>query len=136
MNYNWTFSHSPVSGDCLPFVTFCMHLCIQYHTTGFVCLYVASCEKRQRLAKSCRETLQGLERMLIKASYSTASSFLTVPAAGSTTLCFLTTSSSPLYLLSSISVFLSFCLLPHLCLSRFLSRCILPAISKLQKQMC
>lgn len=62
--------------------------------------------KDRRLGERCRETLQGLERMLIKASYSTASSFLTVPAAGSTTLRFLPTS-SPLYL----SALLYFCLL-------------------------
>lgn len=84
---------------------FCMNLCIRHHATSFVCLYLVGCEKRQRLGESCRETLQGLERMLIKASYSTASSFLTVPAAGSTMLCFLTTS-SPL----SLSALLYFCL--------------------------
>lgn len=75
-----------------------------------VCTLVG-CEERQRLGESCRETLQGLERMLIKASYSTASSFLTVPAAGSTTLRFLTTS-SPL----SLSALLYFCLSLSLCL--------------------
>lgn len=93
-----------------------MHLCIRHHTSSFVCLHLAGCEKRQRLDESCRETLQGLERMLIKASYSTASSFLTVPAAGSTTLCFLTTS-SPL----SLSALLYFCLLLLLSSSRSVS---------------
>lgn len=96
--------------ECLslrqPFFLFRMNLCIRHHATSFVCLHLVGCEKRQRLGESCRETLRGLERMLIKASYSTASSFLTVPAAGSTTLCFLTTS-SPL----SLSALLYFCLL-------------------------
>ena len=87
------------------FSMFRMNLCIQHHASSFVCRYLVGCEKRQRLGESCREILQGLERMLIKASYSTASSFLTVPAAGSTTLCFLTTS-SPL----SLSAVLYFCL--------------------------
>lgn len=41
--------------------------------------------------------LSGVYRQLIKASYSVAGSFLTVPAAGSTTLCFLT-ASSPLFI--------------------------------------
>ena len=97
-----------VSGLRLPFFFFMFRMspCIRHHATGFVCLFLVGCEKRQRLGESCRETLQGLERMLIKASYSTASSFLTVPAAGSTTLCFLTTS-SPL----SLSALLYFCLL-------------------------
>lgn len=99
MNYNWT------STVCVHLLFF-MNLCMRHHATGFVCLFLVGCEKRQRLGESCRETLQGLERMLIKASYSTASSFLTVPAAGSTTLCFLTTS-SPL----SLSAVLYFCLL-------------------------
>lgn len=113
VNYNWTNSSSPVRGDqehvwggAFLSLRSCMHLCIRHHTSSFVCLHLAGCEKRQRLDESCRETLQGLERMLIKASYSTASSFLTVPAAGSTTLCFLTTS-SPL----SLSALLYFCLL-------------------------
>lgn len=120
MNYNWANSDPPVSPSCLilhlPFLMFCMNLCIQHHATSFVCLYIFGCEKRQRLGGSCRETLQGLERMLIKASYSTASSFLTVPAAGSTTLCFLTTS-SPL----SLSALLYFCLLLFLSASPSLS---------------
>ena len=102
-----------------PSFKFCMNLCIRHHATSFVFLYLVGCEKRQRLGESCRETLQGLERMLIKASYSTASSFLTVPAAGSTTLCFLTTS-SPL----SLSALLYFCL--HLFLSPF-PVCVSPA---------
>ncbi len=120
--------------ECLslhqPFFMFCMNLCIRHHATSFVCLYLVGCGKRQRLGESCRETLQGLERMLIKASYSTASSFLTVPAAGSTTLCFLTTS-SPL----SLSALLYFCLLPRLCLTCFLSLGLPPAIRKLKQQM-
>lgn len=105
-----------------------------------VCTLVG-CEERQRLGESCRETLQGLERMLIKASYSTASSFLTVPAAGSTTLRFLTTS-SPL----SLSALLYFCLslllslspsFPRLRLTCFLSLGLPPpAIWKLKQQMC
>lgn len=68
-------------------------------------VYLVGCETRQRLGESCTETLQGFERMLIKASYSTASSFLTVPAAGSTTLGFLATSSA-----LSLSALLYFCL--------------------------
>lgn len=106
VNYNRTDSDSPARWSISPpFCTFCLYPCIQDHATSFVCLYLSGCEKRQRLGESCRETLQGLERMLIKTSYSTASSFLTVPAAGSTTLCFLTTS-SPL----SLSALLYFCL--------------------------
>lgn len=95
-------------------------------------LQLGGCEERQRLGESCRETLQGLERMLIKASYSTASSFLTVPAAGSTTLCFLTTS-SPLYL----SALLYFCLLlPPVCGSpASLRSAPPPAIPRLKQQM-
>lgn len=140
VNYNWVNSDPPVStGTCslhLPFFTFCMNLFIRHRGTSFVCLYILSCEKRQRLGGSCRETLQGLERMLIKASYSTASSFLTVPAAGSTTLCFLTTSSPlslsalPLFLSPSLSVcfpvcvsVISFCSVFHLLFGSSNSRC-------------
>ena len=112
--------------------------CIRHRETSPVCLLRVGCEKRQRLGESCRETLQGLEKMLIKASYSTASSFLTVPAAGSTTLCFLTTS-SPLYL----SALLYFCLplslssLPRLRLTCFPSlRSVLHLpCEKLKRQM-
>lgn len=96
-------AHAPVCvGPPLCSVRICAYGITQ---AALVCLYLAGCEKRQRLGESCREALQGLERMLIKASYSTASSFLTVPAAGSTTLRFLTTS-SPL----SLSALLYFCL--------------------------
>ena len=94
-------------------------LCIRRGASAFVCLHLVGWEKRQRLGESYRGTLQGLERMLIKASYSTASSFLTVPAAGSTTLCFLTTSSP-----FSLSALLYFCLPPSLSLSLSLSLCV------------
>lgn len=145
MNFNRANSDSPASAGCVHVrVWVCVGLsvlwtnpCIRHRATSFVCLHLVGCEKRQRLGESCRETLQGLERMLIKASYSTASSFLTVPAAGSTTLCFLTTS-SPL----SLSALLYFCLLlflspsfPRLCLTRFLSLGLPPAIWKLKQQM-
>lgn len=101
---------------CLCLCVFCTKSCCMCGGGGVsVCLHLVGWERRQRLGESYRETLQGLERMLIKASYSTASSFLTVPAAGSTTLCFLATSSLlSLYPLPSISVSLPVCVSPAL----------------------